>query len=76
MRYPGIPNLLDNIFRGATIYFVVICTCQLLVIFISFLAPVSHTWCQREDGVDITVHPLLALVNYRAFDVGPPSPSL
>ena len=41
LRAHGITSLLDKIVQGATVYFLVIFTGHLLVIFFEFLAPVS-----------------------------------
>jgi hypothetical protein len=46
-RFPGIPNLLDAILRGATIYFVIIFTCQLCLMLFLVFAPVSDACCVR-----------------------------
>jgi hypothetical protein len=40
-RPSGVPSIFDNIVQGATTYFLVICTGNLLVIFFELLAPVS-----------------------------------
>jgi len=39
--YPGIPSLLGTIIRDATLYFIVIFGCQVLVVLFSFVAPVG-----------------------------------
>jgi hypothetical protein len=46
-RFPGIPSILDTILRGATIYFVVIFTSQLVLLLSTIFAPVSDTPCFR-----------------------------
>jgi hypothetical protein len=40
-RAQGVPSLLDKIVRDATVYFVVIFTSHLLLVFFEFFAPVS-----------------------------------
>lgn len=41
MRAHGVKSLLDTIVEDATVYFLIIFICQLLVVFFQFLAPVS-----------------------------------
>lgn len=41
MRAHGMPSLLDNIVQGATVYFLVVFTGHLLVVFFELLAHVS-----------------------------------
>lgn len=38
-RHPGIPSLLDTIARDATLYFMLMCVCQLCLLFFLFFAP-------------------------------------
>ena len=43
MRAHGVPSLLDRIVEDATVYFLIMFTGQLLVLFFEFLAPVSDS---------------------------------
>ena len=51
MRAHGMPSLLDNIVRDATIYFLVLFTVHLLVVFFELLAPVSDHWIDSYPSV-------------------------
>lgn len=42
LRASGVPNILDRIFKDATVHFLVIFTAHLLLIFFQLLAPVSN----------------------------------
>ena len=42
-RYPGIPSIVDNILLDATVYYILVVVCQLLLEFFLFLAPVGDT---------------------------------
>lgn len=42
-RYPGIPSILDNILLDATVYYILVFVCQLLLELFLFLAPVGYT---------------------------------
>jgi hypothetical protein len=43
LRHPGISTLLQTILRDATIYFLLMFACQLVLLFFLFLAPVGRS---------------------------------
>jgi len=63
-RAIGVPSLLDKILQDATIYFLVIFTSHLLLIFFEFLAPVSDLstglFSSAHDEVHIGFDPTLS----------------
>jgi hypothetical protein len=78
MRFPGIPSLLDTILRGASVYFVLVFTCQVLLVFFLLFTSVSDVSHVRVgDILKVLIVCVSSAPNkVHAWSVGPSSPWL